>query len=97
MRLSPQELASTVERKSVKEGKGLSEKASGRPRETGGRLLGGLGGLHRVQPAFGAPRARGLFTLRCRGLSRLSPLDDEEYAALAQHGERVRRHAGRFP
>jgi predicted aldo/keto reductase-like oxidoreductase len=25
------------------------------------------------------------------------PLDDEEYAALAAHGERIHRHAGRFP
>ena len=26
-----------------------------------------------------------------------APLDAEAYARLAEHGERVRRHAGRFP
>jgi aryl-alcohol dehydrogenase-like predicted oxidoreductase len=30
-------------------------------------------------------------------LDATGPLDDAEFDALASHGERVRRHAGRFP
>lgn len=43
-----------------------------------------------------APQTRAELDEDLRVLDAGGPLTDEEYAALAEHGERVRRHAGGF-
>ena len=49
-----------------------------------------------VAVTLAAPQTRAELDEDLQVLEANGPLDDEEYAALAQHGERVRRHAGRF-
>jgi predicted aldo/keto reductase-like oxidoreductase len=50
-----------------------------------------------VAVTLAAPKTRAELDEDLRVLEATEPLGDEEYAALAGHGERVRRHAGRFP
>lgn len=50
-----------------------------------------------VSVALAAPRTRAELEDDLRVLEAAGPLGDEEYAALAAHGERVRRNAGTFP
>jgi aryl-alcohol dehydrogenase-like predicted oxidoreductase len=49
-----------------------------------------------VAVTLSAPQTRAELDEDLRVLEAEGPLTDEEYAALAGHGERVRRHAGRF-
>jgi aryl-alcohol dehydrogenase-like predicted oxidoreductase len=49
-----------------------------------------------VAVTLAAPQTRAELDEDLRVLEANGPLDDEEYAALAQHGDRVRRYAGRF-
>jgi aryl-alcohol dehydrogenase-like predicted oxidoreductase len=49
-----------------------------------------------VAVTLAAPRTRAELEEDLRMLDATGPLGDEEYAALAGHGERVRRHAGNF-
>jgi aryl-alcohol dehydrogenase-like predicted oxidoreductase len=50
-----------------------------------------------VAVALSAPQTRAELEENLRVLKAEGPLTNEAYAALAEHGERVRRHAGRFP
>ena len=50
-----------------------------------------------VSVALAAPQTRNELDENLQVLNADRPLADAEYAALAAHGERVRRHAGRFP
>jgi aryl-alcohol dehydrogenase-like predicted oxidoreductase len=50
-----------------------------------------------VAVALAAPRTRAELDEDLRTLDAAGPLGGEEYAALAEHGQRVRRHAGGFP
>jgi aryl-alcohol dehydrogenase-like predicted oxidoreductase len=50
-----------------------------------------------VAVTLAAPNTRGELDEGLRVLEAPGPLGDEEYAALAEHGQRVRRHAGGFP
>jgi aryl-alcohol dehydrogenase-like predicted oxidoreductase len=50
-----------------------------------------------VAVTLAAPETRAELEEDLRVLETAGPLGDEEYAALAAHGERVRRNAGRFP
>jgi aryl-alcohol dehydrogenase-like predicted oxidoreductase len=50
-----------------------------------------------VAVTLAAPQTRAELDEDLRVLEALGPLTDEEYAVLAAHGERVRRHAGKFP
>lgn len=49
-----------------------------------------------VAVTLAAPQTRAELDEDLQVLEANGPLPDEEYAALAQHGERVRRYAGRF-
>jgi aryl-alcohol dehydrogenase-like predicted oxidoreductase len=49
-----------------------------------------------VSVALAAPNNRAELEEDLKVLEAAGPLSDEEYAVLAQHGERVRRHAGSF-
>ncbi|OAI39807.1 hypothetical protein AYO40_05435 [Planctomycetaceae bacterium SCGC AG-212-D15] len=49
-----------------------------------------------VAVTLSAPQTRAELDEDLSVLTAEGPLTDEEYAALAEHGERVRRHAGRF-
>jgi aryl-alcohol dehydrogenase-like predicted oxidoreductase len=49
-----------------------------------------------VAVTLSAPQTRAELDEDLRVLTAEGPLTNEEYAALAEHGERVRRHAGRF-
>src|SRR5205085_4179448 len=49
-----------------------------------------------VAVALAAPQTRRELDEDLRVLDARGPLGDEEYAVLAEHGARVRRHAGRF-
>ena len=49
-----------------------------------------------VAVTLAAPQTRAELDEDLRVLEAKGPLTNEEYAALARHGERVRRHAGRF-
>jgi aryl-alcohol dehydrogenase-like predicted oxidoreductase len=49
-----------------------------------------------VAVTLAAPTSRAQLDEDLRVLSATGPLSEVEYAALAAHGERVRRHAGRF-
>jgi aryl-alcohol dehydrogenase-like predicted oxidoreductase len=49
-----------------------------------------------VAVTLAAPQTRAQLDEDLQVLEANGPLGDEEYAALASHGERVRRHAGRF-
>jgi aryl-alcohol dehydrogenase-like predicted oxidoreductase len=49
-----------------------------------------------VAVTLAAPQTRAELDEDLQVLEANSPLSDEEYAALAEHGERVRRYAGRF-
>ena len=50
-----------------------------------------------VAVALAAPHSRAELEEDLRVLEVSGPMPAAEYAALAAHGERVRRHAGRFP
>jgi aryl-alcohol dehydrogenase-like predicted oxidoreductase len=50
-----------------------------------------------VALTLAAPQSRAELDEDLHVLEATGPLEDGEYAALAEHGERVRRHAGRFP
>lgn len=50
-----------------------------------------------VAVALAAPESRAELEEDLRVLGAEGPLTDEAYSALAEHGARVRRHAGRFP
>jgi aryl-alcohol dehydrogenase-like predicted oxidoreductase len=50
-----------------------------------------------VAVTLAAPQTRAELDEDLRLLEATGPLGDEEYAALAGHGARVRRNAGRFP
>jgi aryl-alcohol dehydrogenase-like predicted oxidoreductase len=50
-----------------------------------------------VAVTLAAPQTRAELDEDLRVLEAQGPLTNEEYAALANHGARVRRHAGRFP
>jgi aryl-alcohol dehydrogenase-like predicted oxidoreductase len=50
-----------------------------------------------VTVTLAAPQSRAELEEDLRVLEATGPLGDAEYAALAEHGERVRRNAGRFP
>jgi len=49
-----------------------------------------------VAVTLAAPQTRAELDEDLQVLQASGPLSDEDYAALAQHGERVRRNAGRF-
>jgi aryl-alcohol dehydrogenase-like predicted oxidoreductase len=49
-----------------------------------------------VAVTLAAPQTRAELDEDLRVLETQGPLEDEEYASLAEHGERVRRHAGNF-
>jgi aryl-alcohol dehydrogenase-like predicted oxidoreductase len=49
-----------------------------------------------VAVTLAAPQTRAELDEDLQVLQASGPLPDEQYAALAEHGERVRRHAGRF-
>jgi predicted aldo/keto reductase-like oxidoreductase len=49
-----------------------------------------------VAVTLAAPQTRAELDDDLRVLEAQGPLSDEEYAALVEHGDRVRRHAGRF-
>ncbi len=49
-----------------------------------------------VAVVLSAPQTRAELDENLRVLDASGPLTSEEYALLAEHGERVRRHAGRF-
>ena len=53
--------------------------------------------LPAVTVALAAPASREELDEDLRVLEATGPLDDERYRALNDHGDRVRRHAGRFP
>jgi predicted aldo/keto reductase-like oxidoreductase len=50
-----------------------------------------------VAVVLAAPADRGELAEDLKVLRAAGPLDADEYAVLADHGQRVRRHAGRFP
>ena len=50
-----------------------------------------------VSVALAAPQTRAELDENLMVLDTTGPLEDAEYAALAAHGDRVRRYAGRFP
>ncbi|MGD9644935.1 MAG: aldo/keto reductase [Pirellulales bacterium] len=50
-----------------------------------------------VSVVLAAPASRHELDEDLRVLDVAGPMDDERYRALAEHGQRVRRHAGRFP
>jgi predicted aldo/keto reductase-like oxidoreductase len=50
-----------------------------------------------VAVVLAAPASRAELDVDLEVLEAASPLGPSEYARLAEHGERVRRHAGRFP
>jgi predicted aldo/keto reductase-like oxidoreductase len=50
-----------------------------------------------VAVALMAPESRGELDEDLRVLEAPGPLSAEDYRVLAEHGQRVRRHAGRFP
>ncbi len=50
-----------------------------------------------VTVALMAPHNRVELEENLRPMNDLHPLSDEEYARLAEHGQRVRHHAGQFP
>jgi predicted aldo/keto reductase-like oxidoreductase len=50
-----------------------------------------------VSVALAAPANRAQLAEDLRVLGATAPLDEARYRALAKHGARVRRHAGRFP
>jgi hypothetical protein len=49
-----------------------------------------------VVVTLAAPQTRAELDEDLQVLEATGPLGDEEYTVLAQHGERVRRYAGRF-
>ena len=50
-----------------------------------------------VTVALAAPHDRAELVEALRVLDAAGPMDPEEYERLAEHGRRVRRHAGNFP
>jgi predicted aldo/keto reductase-like oxidoreductase len=50
-----------------------------------------------VSVVLAAPQSREQLDEDLTVLDASGPLSAEEYARLAEHGQRVRRHAGRFP